>query len=89
MNRLKPDVDVTKDVLKAVLAAQPGSSFIQSLLQQYEERGGLSKKQLQGLYDKASKIETSPRKQARNTGSGDIKKAYEIQVSTPAFRTPL
>lgn len=51
---------MTKDLLKAVLAAQPGSSFIQSLLQQYEERGGLSKKQLQGLYDKAAKIESIP-----------------------------
>ena len=60
MNRLKPEVDVTLDLLKAVLAAQPMSSFIQSLLRQYEERGGLSKKQLQGLYDKAAKIKTIP-----------------------------
>jgi len=60
MNRLKPDVDVIKDLLHAVLAAQPMSSFIQSLLLQYEERGSLSKKQLQGLYHKAAKIKDIP-----------------------------
>jgi hypothetical protein len=60
MNRLKPDVDIVLDILKAVLEAQPLSSFTQSLLHQYQERGGLSKKQLQGLYGKAQKIKTIP-----------------------------
>jgi len=56
MARLNPDVDVVLDILKTVAVAQPGSTFIQSLLHQYQERGGLSKKQLEGLYGKASKI---------------------------------
>ncbi len=60
MQRLKPDVDIVLDILKAVLEAQPLSSFTQSLLRQYEERGGLSKKQLQGLYGKASKTTSIP-----------------------------
>ncbi|MEO6612923.1 MAG: hypothetical protein ABIT05_10585 [Chitinophagaceae bacterium] len=60
MQRLKPDVDIVLDILKAVLAAQPGSSFTQSLLHQYQERGGLSKKQLEGLYNKALKIPAIP-----------------------------
>lgn len=60
MQRIKPDVDIVLDILKAVLEAQPLSSFTQSLLRQYEERGGLSKKQLQGLYGKASKITSIP-----------------------------
>ena len=60
MQRIKPDVDVISDVLKAVLEAQPSSSFVQSLLHQYQERGGLSKKQLQGLYSKAQKINSVP-----------------------------
>ena len=60
MHRLKPDVDIVLDILKAVLEVQPLSSFTQSLLHQYEERGGLSKKQLQGLYAKASKIKSIP-----------------------------
>lgn len=62
MQRLKPDVDIVLDILKAILVAQPGSSFTQSLHHQYQERGGLSKKQLQGLYGKASRISTIPEK---------------------------
>jgi hypothetical protein len=60
MQRKKPDVDIIKDVLQAAMRAYPGSTFIQSLSFQYEERGGLSKKQLEGLYKKAVKIETIP-----------------------------
>jgi hypothetical protein len=60
MQRIKPDVDIILDILNAVTQAQPGSSFAQSLLLQYQERGGLSKKQLEGLYSKAQKVETIP-----------------------------
>lgn len=60
MQRLKPDVDIVKDILEAVLKAQPLSSFTQSLYHQYQERGGLSKKQLQGLYSKAGKTGSIP-----------------------------
>lgn len=55
MARINPDVDVVLDILKTIATEQPDSTFIQSLLHQYQERGGLSKKQLQGLYGKASK----------------------------------
>lgn len=60
MQRLKPDVDIVLDILKAVLEVQPLSSFTQSLLNQYQERGGLSKKQLQGLHSKALKVKAIP-----------------------------
>jgi hypothetical protein len=60
MYRKKPDVDVIKDVLQAALAAYPDSVFIQSLSLQYEERGGLSKKQLEGLYKKSLKVKSIP-----------------------------
>lgn len=53
-------MDIIKDILEAVLAARPDSAFTQSLLFQYQERGGLSKKQLQGLYGKASKVSRIP-----------------------------
>lgn len=36
--------------------AYPISSFVISIYKQYQQRGWLSKKQLQGLYGKASKI---------------------------------
>ena len=49
-HRLKPEVDIVLDVLVAVQAARPNDAFVQSILQQYRERGGLSKKQLEGLY---------------------------------------
>lgn len=60
MQRIRPDVDIILDVLKAVAAARPGDAFVQSLLLQYQERGGLSKKQLEGLYGKASRLDTVP-----------------------------
>lgn len=60
MNRLNPDVDIVLDILKAVVEAQPLSSFAKSIHHQYLERGGLSKKQLEGLYNKAQKVNTIP-----------------------------
>lgn len=60
MNRLRPDVDIVQDILRMALEAKPDSTFIKSLLHQYLERGGLSKKQLEGLHSKASKIDTIP-----------------------------
>ncbi|MBC7851561.1 MAG: hypothetical protein H7Y31_17585 [Chitinophagaceae bacterium] len=57
MQRKKPDVDIVKDVLRAALNAYPDSVFIRSLSHQYEERGGLSKKQLEGLYKKVEKVD--------------------------------
>ena len=60
-----PDVDVIMDVLKQAQAANPASTFINSLLVQYQERGSLSKKQLEGLHSKASRVITiSPGKLA-------------------------
>jgi hypothetical protein len=52
------DIDVTLDILKAMVKAHPDSVFVNSLYQQYCNRGGLSKKQLEGLHSKASKTET-------------------------------
>lgn len=48
-------VDVISDILKAALDAFPDSGFLQSLAHQYLTRGWLTKKQLEGLYDKAKK----------------------------------
>ena len=60
MIRLNPDVDIVLDILEAVVEAQPLSSFAKSIHHQYIERGGLSKKQLEGLYNKALKVKTIP-----------------------------
>ncbi|TMI75522.1 MAG: hypothetical protein E6H09_00820 [Bacteroidetes bacterium] len=83
MNRLKPDVDVIKDILQAVLAVQPESSFVQSLLVQYQERGGLSKKQLQGLYDKASRVRDIPVNKLATLEAVILKKPTKYRSSLP------
>ena len=51
------EVNIVYDLLLALMKAKPGSGFIKSLHQQYCERGGLSKKQLEGLYDIGIKTE--------------------------------
>ncbi|MEO5891690.1 MAG: hypothetical protein ABIQ31_15690 [Ferruginibacter sp.] len=60
MNRIKPELDIISDVLKEALASYPTSKFIESLLYQYQERGSLSKKQLEGLYNKAVNVKSIP-----------------------------
>src|SRR3954469_18781659 len=60
MNQPKDRLDIINDVLEECILAYPLSSFIISLYKQYQQRGSLSKKQLQGLYGKASKIEQLP-----------------------------
>lgn len=60
MQRKKLGVDIIDDVLQAALIFYPTSEFVKSLLFQYQERGGLSKKQLEGLYAKAKKIAALP-----------------------------
>lgn len=49
-------IDIINEILEDCILAYPLSSFIISLYKQYGIRGSLSKKQLQGLYGKASQI---------------------------------
>ena len=51
-------MDILLDILKEMVKAHPTSNFVNSLYQQYCNRGGLSKKQLEGLHSKATKTET-------------------------------
>jgi hypothetical protein len=53
MEKKKPEIDIVNEVLEECILAYPVSSFIISLYKQYQQRGSLSKKQLQGLYGKA------------------------------------
>src|SRR4051794_70724 len=65
MHKTKPEVDIVNELLEESILAYPVSSFIISLYKQYQQRGSLSKKQLQGLYGKASEIkDISPGKLA-------------------------
>ncbi len=56
MDQKKDRFDVVNEVLEACIMAYPVSSFVISLYKQYQKRGSLSKKQLQGLYAKAGEI---------------------------------
>jgi hypothetical protein len=60
MERKKPEVDIIDKVLAACYQANPDALFVMSLMHQYEERGSLSKKQLQGLFEKAKKVQDLP-----------------------------
>ena len=55
---MNSEVDVVRDVLELTEKAFPASTFVKSLHQQYLNRGGLSKKQLEGLYQIAQKVTT-------------------------------
>lgn len=56
MYKKKPGIDIIAKVLDAVYAHNTDALFVMSLMHQYEERGSLSKKQLQGLLAKAQNV---------------------------------
>jgi hypothetical protein len=88
MQRKKPDVDIISDILKAAEEAYPSSNFIQSLSHQYIERGGLSKKQLEGLFAKASKLDTIPPGKLATLEAEILKRPTRYKSSLPPV-TPL
>ena len=60
MERSKGDIDFVDKILNACYTNNKYDLFTMSLMHQYEERGFLTKKQLQGLYYKAEKITDLP-----------------------------
>ena len=56
----KGGIDIIQLILEDCILSFPLSKFIISLYQQYVQRGWLTKGQLEGLYDKASKIQGMP-----------------------------
>jgi len=56
----KKAVDVIEKILDACYQYNPDALFVLSLMHQYEARGSLSKKQLMGLHQKASKVPGLP-----------------------------
>lgn len=83
MYRKKIDVDVILDVLTALLEAQPQSTFVKSLHQQYQERGGLSKKQLEGLFNKAQKVNTIPASKLATLEAVILKRPNRYKSAAP------
>ena len=60
MYKPKPGIDIIGKILDALYAHNPDALFVMSLMHQYEERGSLSKKQLEGLLSKAQKVKEMP-----------------------------
>jgi DNA repair protein RadC len=60
MQKNKKQIDVIGKVLQALYEHDTDSLFVMSLMHQYEERGSLSKKQLEGLCAKAKKVDNLP-----------------------------
>ncbi len=77
------DVDIISDILSAAMAAYPDSEFIQSLSHQYLVRGGLSKKQLEGLYQKAVRIKTIPHGKLATLEAVILKRPTRYKSSLP------
>ena len=87
-NNKKPVFDVINEVLEECIMAYPVSTFVISLYKQYRERGSLSKKQLEGLFGKASAIEDiSPAKLA--TLEALINKMPTREKAAASAPTPL
>ena len=88
MNRKKPDVDIILDILNAGIQAYPASEFIKSLWRQYQERGGLSKKQLEGLYQKVSRVQSIPANKLATLQAEILKRPNRYKSEKPPA-TPL
>ncbi len=84
----KIGVDIIHDILNETHSAHTTSEFVQSLMQHYEKWGTLSKKQMEGLHSKASKISSiSPAKLV--TMEAILLKMPDRFKSKPRFPTPL
>src|SRR5262245_12444855 len=81
-------VDVIREILEQAEKEFPSSSFIKSLHQQYLNRGGLSKKQLEGLYQKTSKATTIPASKLSTLEAIILKKPTRYKSAKPE-PTPL
>ncbi len=86
MYNREPEIDIVKAILNAVLEAQPNSTFAKSLWHQYQERGSLSKKQLEGLYDKASKVKSISSSWLATLNAQIIKRPNKYKSSLPPVK---
>jgi hypothetical protein len=82
VQKKKAGVDVLNDLMVEILLQQ-NSDFVKSLLKQYHERGGLSKKQMQGLYSKAQKIKSLPTSWLATLEAEILKKPTRYKSALP------
>ncbi len=84
----KGKLDIIDKVLEACYKHNPDALFVMSLMHQYEERGSLSKKQLEGLYQKAAKVAEIPSNWLA-TLEATIQKMHTREKSPVITTTPL
>ena len=81
---MSSEVDIVRDILEQTEIAFPASTFIKSIHQQYLNRGGLSKKQLEGLYQIAQKAKTIPPGKLSTLEAIILKKPTRYRSEKPA-----
>jgi len=84
LQRKKLDVDVVRDVLEAAVAGYPDNEFVKSLHRQYDERGGLSRKQMEGLLAKSRKLTLIPPQKLATLEAIIQKKPVRTKSEKPA-----
>ena len=84
----KNKLDIVDKVLDACYKHNPDALFVMSLMHQYEERGSLSKKQLEGLYQKAAKVPEIPPNWLA-TLEATINKMHTREKAIPVVNTPV
>ncbi len=84
----KGKLDIIDKILEACYQHNPDALFVMSLMHQYEERGSLSKKQLEGLLLKASKIPSIPLNWLA-TLEATINKMHTREKAPAVISTPL
>lgn len=85
----KKEIDVVDKILEACYKSAQFPLFVMSLMHQYEERGSLSKKQLQGLYFKAEKVPDMPANWLATLEAKIAKMPNRFKSEAPAEIKPL
>ena len=85
----KNEIDVVDKILSACYKSTQFPLFVMSLMHQYEERGSLSKKQLQGLYFKAEKVPDMPVAWLATLQAKIAKMPNRYKSEKPGATTPL
>lgn len=89
MYKRKPGIDIIGKILDAMYEHNPDALFIMSLMHQYEERGSLSKKQLQGLLSKAQKAGSIPENWLGTLEAIILKMPTRYKSTEPVVPSPI
>lgn len=89
MYKPKPGIDIIAKILDALYVHNPDALFVMSLMHQYEERGSLSKKQLEGLLSKAKKAENIPQSWLGTLEAIILKMPTRYKPVEPVTKSPI